>query len=75
MKKRVFRDWEEACENTRFNRAVGKLGKIRHNGQEVEVDVLKEPGKNGYVVYAGTGLVIRTATTAEVDSIVKWRPW
>lgn len=75
MKIGIYRDWEEACANSRFNRAVGKVGKIRHNGQEIDAEIVKLPGKDGYLVYAGSHLKIRQAAPAEVDRVAKWRPW
>lgn len=75
MKNRIFRDHSEACEDSRYKRAVGRYGKIRHNGKEISVEITKEYQGEPYMVYSGTNIKIRKATAREVDQIKAWRPW
>jgi len=75
VKQHKFINLEEACENSRYRRAVGRLGKIRHNGNDIPVEVVKYHGGDGFIVFSGTGVKVRRATTSEIDSVKVWRPW
>lgn len=69
-------DWEEAAAFSRTGKAVAKAGVVKDRyGNMVKADIIKQKGKDGYLVYAKTHRTIRPATTREVDYIKNWRPW
>lgn len=69
-------DWEEAAEQSKRGGAVAKYGIVMDaHSKNVAADIVKLPGKNGYLVYHRTMRKIRDATTWEVDRTTNWRPW
>jgi len=72
----MFRDWEEAAAHSRTGTAVAKFGRVKdRRGEIVKAEIIKQKGKDGYLVYMKTHRTIRAATTREVDGTIKWRPW
>jgi len=69
-------EWEEAAELSKRKSAVAKFGIVldRHS-KNVAADIIKQPGKDGFLVYYRTMRKIRDATTYEVDHATNWRPW
>ena len=66
--------WEEAAKKSKWEKAIGKSW-IVHRNKLIKVEVIKPLHHDGYIVYYHTGIIIRKATTREVDRIKKWKPW
>ena len=73
--KTVFRDWEAAAKASPFGKAVGKDLIIEQKGSRMEAEVIKPLFGDALIVWKGTGIKIRSATTREIDSIKKWLPY
>lgn len=67
------RDWEEACRDIHFERAVSDPQEIAHNGKAIRAEIVKPLRGDGWWVYAKTGIRIRKATASEVDSAKGWK--
>ena len=70
-------DWEEAAAFSRDGKAVAKFPTLVQDssGKMVKAEIIKQKGKDGYLVYARTHRKIRNATTQEVDRATGWRTW
>lgn len=66
-----YRDWEEAARKSKHRKAIHTTW-IVHQGRRVEADLVKPLYGDGYWYYTDTALVIRKATTREVDSVTAW---
>lgn len=71
VKKPVFDNWEDAAKMCKYGKAVGRF-RAEVDGRIQPVDLVKPLGRDGVVCYEGTGVVIRRATTREIDSITRW---
>lgn len=69
-----YSDWEAACRANRFQKAVATT-EIEHKGKMQKVDVIKPLHGDAVICWANTGVRIRMATTKEVDSLRRWRPY
>jgi len=71
----VYRDWEQAARNSKFEKAVGEQAIELPNGEAMRVEVVKPMHRDGFLVYPKSGVVIRQATPKEVDTAKLWRPF
>lgn len=70
----MYKDWEEAARHGKWRMAVGQLV-IEHKGKPLAVEVIKPLTRDGFLVFKGTFVKIRQATTKEIDSVKRWKPW
>ena len=69
---RRYPDWEEACRHSRANRAVAEIT-VEVRGTLVRAEIVKPRYGDAVITYFHSGLVMRPATTREVDSIKSWK--
>jgi len=69
---RQYRDWEEACRQSTEDKAVGQTV-IEIRGRLIKAEIIKPRFGDGTINYYHSGLVIRKATTKEIDSVKKWK--
>ena len=69
---RKYQDWEEACRYSREEKAVGQTV-IDLRGKLIKAEIIKPRFGDGEITYYHSGLVIRKATTREIDSVKKWK--
>jgi len=73
---REYGSWEDAATASKFRQAVSAEQTIEHRGKRVRAELVKKMGADGYWTPAGFNVVtLRPATSAEVDSITRWKPW
>jgi hypothetical protein len=70
----VYNSFEDACRYGKYYKAVGEIT-VFHDGKERRMDIIKPLQGDGNLVYKGTTLVARKATTREVDSVRRWKPY
>jgi len=69
---RRYPDWEAACRHSRTGRAVAEIW-IEHKGEWIRAEVVKPRFGDGTIHYYHSGLVIRKATSREIDCITTWK--
>jgi len=70
----TYSNWEEACGVSKWGKAVGQI-QIDHRGALQRVEIIKPRHGDAMITYYHSGLEIRKATTQEVDSCTKWKPY
>jgi hypothetical protein len=68
-----FKDFEPACEESVFDKAVSNSFPVPLNGKTVSVEIIKPLHGDGYIQYKGTGIRIRKATAREIDGVTYWK--
>lgn len=66
-----YKSFEEAANASSSKKAIAKI-EIEHKGRRVRAELVKPLHRDGYIVYEGTGIAIRPATSSEVDSRPRW---
>ena len=69
-----YRDWEEAAKKSKWQKAVAKIH-IVHKNRMIKAEIIKPLYKDPVVVYYHSGVIIRHATSQEMDRITRWKPW
>ena len=70
----MYRDWEEAAKLSKHRKAIATL-KVVHKNKRRRVDLIKPLHGDGEIVWEGTSIPIRKATTKEIDAQTRWRPY
>ena len=74
LRRGIFDNWNEAAQQSHKKKAVGQIV-IDHRGRLRKVEIIKSLEGDGIIHYPASGVVIRKATSQEIDSCKKWKPW
>jgi hypothetical protein len=71
----VYEHWEEAAQNSKYQKAVGRTEFLDRNGKLVPAEIIIGKGMEPAVFYKGSGLIIDRVSARQVDRIRAWRPY
>lgn len=74
LKKRFPEDWEAAARMSKQKKAVGETV-IDDRGHLRTVEIIKPLEGDATINYSKSGVVIRKATSREIDSCKRWKPF
>jgi hypothetical protein len=68
-----FNNFEDACGESPFDKSVSNSFPCEVDGKLKTVEIIKPRHGDGHLVYKGTGVRIRKATSREIEGVMYWK--
>lgn len=68
-----FNNFYDACDESPFDKSCSSSFPADVGGKVVSVEIIKPRNGDGWLVYKGTGVRIRKATSREIEGATYWK--